>query len=492
MLKALIAAITFIAFTHLGFSQEMLGIVNSNFAGTAGIMINSSSIANSPFVFEFNLITADLFLENNYLYIPNNSLMSLKSRFENEEDLLAYTNKNINEDGKMSDFVLKDGYTNSSVRKNVYFNTHAMGPSFMIRIKDHSFALHTAVRTNISIVGVHHSIAKYAFEGLPYRNQHFEKFSAPKFRINILSWSEYGLTYATVFTRNQDYLIKGGATIKYINGHLGAYFNNGILEYEITEQDPILFERLDASIYNVDLDYGYTDPSTLDNGSINKGQGYGISIGGAYEQMVDDPDKYKWRIGASLMDIGSINIKSDASSFNLNNSQRTWIRVDTAKFKNISQADSVISVKIYNDMTSSKGGNSFRMGLPSAISVQGDYRVRDYIFINMTWVQRIPKRGPGIDRGNLISVTPRFEMKWLELALPLLLYEYTRPRFGLAARLGYLTVGSDNFSSLFFKHKFTGFDIYASLRIFFTEGKGRKGKAKGMPKGKGTPCYKFN
>jgi hypothetical protein len=50
-------------------AQEMLGIVNSNYAGSVGSIINPSSIVNSKLFMDINLVTADIFAQNNYLYI---------------------------------------------------------------------------------------------------------------------------------------------------------------------------------------------------------------------------------------------------------------------------------------------------------------------------------------------------------------------------------------------------------------------------------------
>ena len=52
------------------FAQEMNGIAHSNFAGNMGIEMNPASIAVMPYRFEFNILSGDIFLQNDYIYFP--------------------------------------------------------------------------------------------------------------------------------------------------------------------------------------------------------------------------------------------------------------------------------------------------------------------------------------------------------------------------------------------------------------------------------------
>ena len=50
--------------------QEMWGINNSNYAGNLGIALNPSSIVGAPYKYDINIMTMDIFLQNNLAYIP--------------------------------------------------------------------------------------------------------------------------------------------------------------------------------------------------------------------------------------------------------------------------------------------------------------------------------------------------------------------------------------------------------------------------------------
>ncbi len=60
----------FLLITLSAKSQEMLGIANSNYAGVTGINLNPSSMVGCRLVYDVNIIGGDLFVENNYVYMP--------------------------------------------------------------------------------------------------------------------------------------------------------------------------------------------------------------------------------------------------------------------------------------------------------------------------------------------------------------------------------------------------------------------------------------
>ena len=96
-----------------------------------------------------------------------------------------------------------------------------------------------------------------------------------------------------------------------------------------------------------------------------------------------------------------------------------------------------------------------------------------------------------VERNNILAITPRFEGRWFELHLPLILYNDTDPHVGLSARFGVLTIGTDNLFSLVGKQKFTGTDAYLALRIGGkTLDKLASLKVRGKA-AKGSACYSF-
>ena len=58
---------TGLVFCQSSYAQQMLGISNSNFAGSAGMELNPTSMMLMPYKWEATLLTFNISLENNYL-----------------------------------------------------------------------------------------------------------------------------------------------------------------------------------------------------------------------------------------------------------------------------------------------------------------------------------------------------------------------------------------------------------------------------------------
>ena len=200
------------------------------------------------------------------------------------------------------------------------------------------------------------------------------------------------------------------------------------------------------------------------------GKGIGLDIGAAIvfkkkykyggikvvEGGPDSPLNYGLRAGVSLIDAGRIYFDNNVQKFRIDK----FIINDS-----ITDMDVLVNNELYNFPQQSQPGADFYMRLPTALSLQIDYKFRNNLFVNGTLVQRIVWKGPGIDRANQLSFTPRYETRWFGFSLPLSIYQYKYTRVGAALRLGPLWVGSDKIGSFFVPGKFSGTDIYLSLRI---------------------------
>ena len=103
--------------------------------------------------------------------------------------------------------------------------------------------------------------------------------------------------------------------------------------------------------------------------------------------------------------------------------------------------------------------------LPSTLSVQFDYHVKKNWYVNSTVFIPVVYISPMIERPSVLALTPRYESRFLEINLPLVLYDYKYPRFGLSVRIDGFTIGSDNLMCFTSSKDFTGADIYVSYRI---------------------------
>ncbi|MDX1667327.1 MAG: hypothetical protein R3350_08860, partial [Saprospiraceae bacterium] len=131
--------------------------------------------------------------------------------------------------------------------------------------------------------------------------------------------------------------------------------------------------------------------------------------------------------------------------------------------------------------------------LPTALSIQVDRSISEMFFLNATLVQGVPLHRTAAPRGSMLALTPRLESRWYGAALPIKLYNWDTPTVGLAMRLGFLVVGSDNLGSLFGRQaEFSGTDLYVALKVN-PFGKGRKlaSPVKGKRRNSDNGCYDF-
>ncbi len=72
--------------------------------------------------------------------------------------------------------------------------------------------------------------------------------------------------------------------------------------------------------------------------------------------------------------------------------------------------------------------------------------------------------------------------------LPVSLYNYSKLRVGISARLAFITIGSDNLSSFFKQSELTGSDIYVGIKVNpFKLNLSGRGRGNNKP----VRCYQF-
>ncbi len=67
-LKSRVLLVLVLSFFHItGQTQEMLGIISSNYAGSNAALINPGALVTTKLYSDFNFFTLNAFAENNFL-----------------------------------------------------------------------------------------------------------------------------------------------------------------------------------------------------------------------------------------------------------------------------------------------------------------------------------------------------------------------------------------------------------------------------------------
>ena len=120
---------------HTGIlAQEMWGVVSGNYAGSNGAIINPASLTTSKLYMDINVIAADVFVQNNYLYIHAEDY-SFGEFLKKDPQFPSYG----------PDKMAFDFYTDKDL-KQAYVNVMFRGPSFFQMRRKHAYAVSTGVR----------------------------------------------------------------------------------------------------------------------------------------------------------------------------------------------------------------------------------------------------------------------------------------------------------------------------------------------------------
>jgi hypothetical protein len=464
-------ALNLFAFPLTLHAQEMLGIMNSSYSGISGSLINPALTVASPYYIDINLVTANVFAENNYLYMPKEEYRF--SRFLQQ-------NPEFPTHGPKDNLVFYDYYNRKD--KDIYAQARLMGPSVAVTVGKNSFGITTGARAVASAKNIPYDIAKFAFEQLEY---------PPQFDINYIdnrniynaqmAWMETGLTYSReIFKQGLDYWT-AGITVKDLRGYAGAYLSSENIDYVLLEHDTLIIHNMNVSMgLSLPVDY-YSNSFTRD--PLIRGKGIGLDLGVVYEQKKSAPSNtdytklcgqtyvpYKIRIGISLLDIGRIKFTQNAERLEFVDASTYWPGLTLLKFSSVQDFVNTMSTRFYGDTTQLVQGNSFKIALPTALSVQGDYNITGNWYASSILVCPVQFYKAGIRRPWQLAVTPRYQTRLFEIGLPVSIYDKYKPRVGLNLRFLGFFIGTEKLGGFFHFHDFTGLDLYVGLKVSLRKG----------------------
>lgn len=469
--------------TYSALSQDMTGTWTGNYAGTQAVQINPSALHNSKTWLDVHLLGADLFLQNNFLYMSKADY-----RFTNffKPDYVWPTHE---EEYGTEERIFY--YYNNTVARDVYGQVRINGPGAMVNWGKHAFALTTAVRTVLSVNNAPYELAKFAYLGLNYRpQQNINYIDNRPFSVSAMAWMEIGLTWSYLFHARGFNKWSAGITAKRLMAWSGGYVSSRQLDYIVQDDSTVVINNLDATMA-IAPPVAYNE-FVLVNDPLFKGKGFGVDLGVTYTRLkrsyqhqyisklcAQRYDDYLYRIGVSLMDVGAVSFKDNATKMVIDNRSALWENVTSLNIRNLDHLLDTISYRFYGDTTSAYAGNRFTMWLPMSLSIQADYHYRDNWYVNASLVYGLNWIAAGLTRPTELIITPRYESNWLEVNLPVSLYNWTQPRVGLSVRVYGFTVGTEKLGGFFHFSNFTGMDFYFSIRFFLEKGRCGGGKPRG-------------
>ncbi|MBC8047642.1 MAG: hypothetical protein H7Y00_12655 [Fimbriimonadaceae bacterium] len=437
-LKAAVILIIVSFAASVSFAQEFIGLRTDNFSGSNGMLLNPAAPLSGSLPWDVNIIAGGISAYNNYLYLENTNTFSAMNA-----DSSALNFKDVNQ-----------------VRATE--NAFLQLPSAFFKTGDFAFGFFITGRSAASVISDTYPPGINSLQNIPFD----VPTTLPKFDVVLLNWMEVGVNGEMLLQEAPSGNIIIGANLKFLGGFEGINFHNN---------EELIFTRgeINTDITNLDATYAFTENAgggNFTNLNLN-GWGIGTDLGIIYTinggKRKSYHANYNWKLGASLVDMGFIRFNDEAGKYALNS--ETAFEIVTAELDSIDdliEFNRTGSRTLYDFAQASKTGDKFTNMLPAAINLSADYNIGKGFFVSAMITRRINFINENmVARANTIYIAPRYENRFFGFTAPVSLYEDRFVHVGAAARIFFLTIGSDDLVSWINKSEYNGTDFYAGIKI---------------------------
>ncbi|NRA11636.1 MAG: hypothetical protein HRT57_06755 [Crocinitomicaceae bacterium] len=456
-MKILISISLFLTFATCVNGQNNFGSLSSNFTPTNSLYINPSSILDAKVWLDVNVAGVGSYTNNNLVYLKD------QRWFDISKDAIKGESRLTDEDV---------GYNQGKNKYHAYNRNFATGPSAVWSQGNHAAAISTGARSYLGVRTLPEYGGNFIENGVQnYVVQHDINYTVSNLKVAALGFGEIKGTYAYTFHKSREHMFMGGIGLSKLFAIGGAALNVYDAHFFVDDQDILPIAHFEG-------DAMYTP-----NVGLNPKGGWGLDLGFTFQKMKGNARRYypnskkmgcnslpyQYKLGASIMDIGSLKFADGDYLFSgYNFDSYNW--VDYAD-QDVNEDNVTTALEdAESNITQGQARKQNKIRLPTFASVQFDYNLwASKIYVNANIVQGIPvpKRRFGSRHANSLSVTPRFESFFFDFAIPFSLYEYRYPQMGASIRLGPITIGTDKLWSWIKTHDIYGADIYVHVKLPF-------------------------
>ncbi len=428
-----------------------------NHTGIYGVFSNPANIAANEYKWQFNLLSAGAVVANDNVKVGLGDFGDLENR-------------------------LLDG---DEKQLSGIVNLDLIGPSFSYQINSkHAIAFTTRVRGfgNIGTLDTKfaEAITSDDMQSLVYN------LSTGNQKVTVNGWSEIGASWGGVLMNKENHCFKAGVTLKFLRGAGNSFVDvqdlRGVITADINSKGNVKPYLTDASgsLYlvssGVDM---FNDDISVSDFTKSNGTGVGFDIGFTYEyRETSDSEKdsfgiknnqYKFKVGLALLDIGSLSYNStDGSAYhytlNIPKGQKLYLRELDGSIKSM---QNYLAKSPYAKKKSIS--ESYKPSLPTTLNFMVDYYWGYDFFTEFSGQISLIDKDKKVENAyyyNGFTLTPRYEMESIGIALPINYNSISDLNAGLTLRMGPLMVGSGSIiTALLSEHKQA--DLFIGLRFGF-------------------------
>ena len=469
-MKRLLLLLSFVFMACSLNAQNYLGISTSNWSGTSALYLNPANVADNRDRMAIDIIGFNAGVDNNLGKL--NSIGGINK-------FLNGSNSNVND---------VFSFTNNSKFSLLAPYAEIRGPGIMLS-KGRWF--NVALTTRIRGINQFNNFDQTLYRTITdssYTANGNVNLTAQNFNWTGHLWSEAAFTYGAVVLQKGQHELKVGGTIRYLGGigyvslkghNLDAHYTNGSDSFYAS---------------NTDLEYGsnvlsarsalLTDNNYFDAFFGKKGgNGVGGDIGVVYDYITDSvsdrydmdgrsgiPDqsknRYKLRFSASVTDLGHITYKgSDNYGVSVSGGGSITGQGLSNNVNNFNSFKNYVQTRGFNVDT---GQITSKLYMPAKLMLSADYNAWKWLYINAMYLNNLANRNNyGNSFYNQITVTPRFDVRRMSIALPIT-YSFLARDFktGLGVRYNGFYIGSDDMLVLFSRKQY-GLNMYVGGYVPF-------------------------
>lgn len=430
--KSLLFLLSLCIFNY-SFSQSYIGLNADNYSGIHGVVYNPSNIVGSNFKADVNIASFSALVGSDYFGINFSDVIS-GSSFDFSDDTERFV----------------------SDTNNFFLNADVLGPSFMFNLnKKSSIGIITRGRAFFNLNNINGEL----FEAIEdeFESDNDITFDSQNLHGTIHAWAEIGLAYGRILMDKQNHILKGGVTLKYLQGGGALFVSSPGFMGQFDRSSEILTTQ-------GELNYGSSEDFDSDDLDLsNLTSGFGMDLGFTYQwhpNRENDSipiykDQYKLKVGLSITDIGSINYKNtELKSYDVNDT------VNTSDYEELEE----FLDENYNNITTFQ---DTKIQLPTALHLMIDYRIAKKWLVSAQANLSMVKKDKELTNSiiNTITIAPRLETKWFSFYTPLSFRQYGEFAFGGGFRLGPLYVGSGSVFSNLLSDSSKTTDIFLGLKV---------------------------
>ncbi|WP_317897113.1 DUF5723 family protein [Aurantibacillus circumpalustris] len=479
-LRALILIGFLIFLNSKVFAQDYFSYGGGNFSGLNQVISNPAAAADNRLKLDILLTGLDFNFNNSWFQIKRESLKRTDGKFP---DTWKNNTPNV-PDNVYKNFNI---FSNSKDRA-VILENRVLLPSVMYQINSkNAIAFTWSVRQISNFDGMPQEMANLFEKELDLNITQNNRIQAKNLSAVQMSWAEYGLTYSRVLKDKNKHFVKVGATPKLVQGLESAYFIIKDLDFKLSTLDTL-------SYFDAKLAYGHSDnfKSPLDSERpvrdfyhpVTK-LNFGLDLGIIYEwrpkfqdfkykpdgkhfKWRNDLNKYKLKIGASLVDLGKINFTKQGSYYDLDIAVRRDNFLQFTTVADYAMFDSLMRAEFSNE---NSNNDKYSIKLPTAFNTQIDYALNRFFYLNLsTHFSNFSKSNSyRVYNYSSVCFAPRIEHYWFDLSFPFTYNTLSARRSdnlltGINMRLGPICFGTNDIKPIF-KGDISAFNFYAILKV---------------------------